>query len=56
MIINAQITKAYEKSGAVVFDHVRFAYPENPDKIIIKDFLARLRFLDERIYDALFCR
>lgn len=26
--------------GAVVFDHVRFAYPEVPDKVIIKDFSA----------------
>ena len=26
--------------GAVVFDHVRFSYPDNPDRIIIKDFSA----------------
>ncbi len=26
--------------GAVTFDHVRFAYPEKPDKVIIKDFCA----------------
>lgn len=28
--------------GEVVFDHVRFAYPEAPDKIIIKDFCAKV--------------
>ena len=27
-------------SGAVVFDHVKFSYPDSPDKIIIKDFSA----------------
>ena len=26
--------------GQVNFDHVRFSYPDNPDKIIIKDFSA----------------
>ena len=26
--------------GAVEFDHVRFSYPDNPDKIIISDFSA----------------
>ncbi len=26
--------------GAVMFDHVRFSYPDSPDKIIIKDFSA----------------
>ena len=31
-----------ETKGAVIFDHVRFAYPENPDKIIIKDFSANV--------------
>lgn len=25
--------------GEVEFEHVRFSYPDNPDKIIIKDFL-----------------
>ena len=29
--------------GEVVFDHVRFSYPDNPDKIIIKDFSAHIR-------------
>ena len=26
--------------GAVKFDHVRFSYPDSPDKVIIKDFAA----------------
>lgn len=29
--------------GAVTFDHVRFSYPDSPDKIIIKDFSAQVR-------------
>lgn len=29
--------------GEVKFDHVRFSYPNNPDKIIIKDFSAHIR-------------
>ena len=29
--------------GEVEFDHVRFSYPNNPDKIILKDFSAHLR-------------
>ena len=29
--------------GAVEFDHVRFSYPDSPDKIIIKDFSAKVR-------------
>ncbi len=29
--------------GAVEFDRVRFAYPENPDKVIIKDFSAKVK-------------
>lgn len=29
--------------GSVEFEHVRFAYPENPDKIIIKDFSAMVK-------------
>ena len=28
--------------GAVMFDHVRFSYPDLPDKIIIKDFSAEV--------------
>ena len=29
--------------GEVVFDHVQFSYPDNPDKIIIKDFSAHVQ-------------
>lgn len=29
--------------GTVEFEHVRFAYPENPDKVIIKDFSAKVK-------------
>lgn len=29
--------------GEVEFDHVRFSYPNEPDKIIIKDFSAHIR-------------
>ena len=29
--------------GEVEFDHVRFSYPDNPDKIIIKDFSAPIQ-------------
>ena len=32
-----------EVKGAVTFDHVRFSYPDNPDKIIIKDFSAQVQ-------------
>ena len=28
--------------GAVMFDHVRFSYPDSPDQIIIKDFSAEV--------------
>ena len=28
--------------GAVTFDHVRFSYPDSPDKVIIKDFSAEV--------------
>ena len=28
--------------GEVEFEHVRFSYPDNPDKIIIKDFSAHI--------------
>ena len=28
--------------GAVMFDHVRFSYPDSPDKIIINDFSAEV--------------
>ena len=29
--------------GEVEFDHVRFSYPDNPEKIIIQDFSAHIR-------------
>lgn len=29
--------------GQVDFDHVQFSYPDNPDKIIIKDFSAHIK-------------
>ena len=32
-----------EVKGAVSFEHVRFSYPDTPDKIIIKDFSAEVR-------------
>lgn len=32
-----------EVKGAVTFEHVRFSYPDNPDKIIIKDFSAQIQ-------------
>lgn len=31
-----------EVKGEVEFDHVRFSYPDNPGKIIIKDFSAHV--------------
>ena len=35
--------KLTEVHGEVEFDHVRFSYPDNPDKIIIKDFSAHIK-------------
>lgn len=32
-----------EIRGEVEFEHVSFSYPSNPDKLIIKDFSARIR-------------
>lgn len=29
--------------GEVEFEHVRFSYPDNPDKVIIKDFSAHIK-------------
>ena len=29
--------------GAVTFDHVRFSYPDTPDKIVIRDFSAQVQ-------------
>ncbi len=35
--------KLTQVKGAVSFDHVRFSYPDSPDKIIIKDFSAEVK-------------
>lgn len=35
--------KLRQVKGAVRFDHVRFSYPDSPDKIIIKDFSAEVK-------------
>ena len=35
--------KLEDVKGEVEFDHVRFSYPENKDKIIIKDFSAHIK-------------
>ncbi len=35
--------KAEATVGSVEFDSVRFAYPENPDKVIIKNFSAKVK-------------
>ena len=32
-----------EVNGSVTFDHVRFSYPDNPDRIIISDFSAQVK-------------
>ncbi len=34
--------KLKDVRGEVEFDHVRFSYPDNPDKVIIKDFSAHI--------------
>ena len=40
----SQKTERLEQvQGEVEFDHVRFSYPNNPDKIIIKDFSAHVK-------------
>ena len=36
-------TKLTEVRGEVEFEHVRFAYPDNPDKTIIKDFSVHVK-------------
>ena len=30
-------------TGSVTFDHVKFSYPDHPEKVIIKDFSAQVR-------------
>ena len=37
---NAQLN---DVKGKVSFEHVKFSYPDNPDKIIIKDFSAEIK-------------
>ncbi len=37
---DAKPTLGKDVRGKVEFDHVRFAYPDTPDKIVIKDFSA----------------
>ena len=32
-----------EVQGAVSFEHVRFSYPDTPDKVVIKDFSAQVQ-------------
>lgn len=32
-----------EIQGSVIFDHIRFSYPDTPEKIIIKDFSANIQ-------------
>lgn len=36
-------TEINEPKGDVEFSHVKFSYPSNPDKIIIKDFSAKVK-------------
>lgn len=36
-------TKIENLKGAVEFEHISFSYPANPDKIIIKDFSAKIK-------------
>ena len=38
-----KLTQLPEVRGAVTFDHVRFSYPDNPDKVIIRDFSAQVQ-------------
>ena len=39
---SGKTAKLTDVRGKVTFDHVRFSYPSNPDKIIIKDFSAEV--------------
>ena len=40
---NEKTAKLTDVRGRVCFDHVRFSYPSDPDKIIIKDFSAHIQ-------------
>lgn len=37
-----KVAEIDEVKGAVEFDHVRFGYPDTPDKVVIKDFSAKV--------------
>lgn len=37
-----KVAELDDVKGAVEFDHVRFGYPDTPDKIVIKDFSAKV--------------
>ena len=39
---NEKTAKLTDVRGRVCFDHVRFSYPSDPDKIIIRDFSAEV--------------
>ena len=38
-----QTKQLTEVKGSVTFDHVRFSYPDNPDRVIISDFSAQVK-------------
>ncbi len=40
---SAKPAETPQVQGAVTFDHVRFSYPDTPDKVIIKDFSAQVQ-------------
>ena len=40
---DAKPTLGKDVRGEVEFDHVRFAYPDTPDKTVIKDFSAKVK-------------
>lgn len=40
---SAKTARLFEVRGQVSFEHVRFSYPDTPDKVIIKDFSAEIQ-------------
>ena len=40
---SAKTARLSKVQGQVSFEHVRFSYPDTPDKVIIKDFSAEIR-------------
>ena len=40
---SAKTARLSEVQGQVSFEHVRFSYPDTPDKVIIKDFSAEIQ-------------